>query len=201
MTTILLIRHGKTDYVHNALAGRINSPLNEFGQQQANTIADSLKDLPITTIYSSPLLRTQQTAAPLSTLLEIPVQIHDGFNQVNFGNWEGRPFEELDKDPIWQQFQKHPDTIIPPNGESAASVRERVEEAIFTLVKESNENSLIAIFTHGSIIRHGVSTCIGLPLVHFNQLTVAPASVSTIRIKNGTGRLLYLNIEHPIKFI
>ncbi len=201
MTTFLLIRHGNTNDVSNALAGRIDSPLNETGRQQADVLADTLAILPIHKILSSPLLRAQQTAQPLAKKINLPVTIEMGFMQVSFGDWEGIPFEELDLLPEWKTFQQQPSEITPPNGESAASVRQRVHRTLLAYTQEEPHESLIAIFSHGSIIRHSVSAAIGLPLNQFNQLRIAPASVSTIRFTNGNGKLLHLNQQVPTRWI
>lgn len=201
MTTFLLIRHGETDYVHNALAGRIDSSLNADGLAEAERLAKALADLSINVILSSPLQRAQQTAAPLAKHLNLPVKIDENFNQVSFGDWEGIAFTELDQNPDWQLFRTQPDQISPPNGESAPVVRDRVHRALLNLAEIHTNNSLVAIFTHGSIIRHSVSAAIGLPIIHFNQLTIAPASVSTLRFHDGFGKLIHLNLQFPTQII
>jgi len=201
MTTFLLIRHGNTNDVTNALAGRIDSPLNGEGQKQADLLAETLAHLPIQKILSSPMIRAQQTALPLSIKLGLPVITENSFMQVSFGDWEGIPFEELDLIPEWKTFQQHPSEITPPNGESAAAVRQRVHQALLRYDQEEAPESVIAIFSHGSIIRHSVSAAIGLPLDQFNHLRIAPASVSTIRFTDGRGKLMHLNQQVPPRWI
>lgn len=201
MTTFLFIRHGETNDVDSALAGQIDTPLNQTGEIQAQTIAQPLSNLPIKKIFSSPLKRALGTAQPLCEKLNLSPEIELGFNQVHFGDWEGIPFETLVKLPEWKQFVEKPGTITPPNGESAAVVRERVYQTLLKKAELYPANSIIAVFTHGSIVRHAVSAAIGLPLVYFNHLTIAPASVSTIKIKNGAGKLLALNQQLPTQWI
>jgi probable phosphoglycerate mutase len=201
MTTFLLIRHGKTDDVSNALAGRIDSPLNDQGRQQASLLADTLAHLPIQKILSSPLLRAQQTAQPLAKQLNLPVTIEKSFLQVSFGDWEGVPFEELDLIPAWKTFQQRPSEVTPPNGEAAANVRKRVHQALLSYAQKEPPESVIAIFSHGSIIRHSVSAAIGLPLNQFNFLRIAPASITTIRIIDNVGKLIHLNQQVPTRWI
>lgn len=201
MTKFLLIRHGETDYVDEALAGRIDSPLNEEGVQQAETIAMILKHLPISAIYTSPLVRTQQTAQPLAKLLNLDWQVNQELNQVNFGDWQGLSFEELIQDPNWKLFRENPGSVAIPGGEDSEMVRNRVSKEIIKLSNEYEENDVIAIFSHGSIIRHTISFFIGLPLNNSNQIQIAPASISTLLVKSGSGKLLHLNQEFPAKFL
>jgi broad specificity phosphatase PhoE len=60
---------------------------------------------------------------------------------------------------------------------------------------------VIAIFSHGSIIRHTISYFIGLPLENLNQIRIAPASISTLAIAGGKGKLLHLNQELPVNWL
>ncbi len=201
MTKFLLIRHGETDYVDEALAGRIDSPLNEEGIQQAETIAMVLKHLPIRAIYTSPLIRTQQTAQPLAKLVNLEWKVNTELNQVNFGDWQGLSFEELVQDPNWKLFRENPGSVAIPGGEDSTMVRNRVSKEIIKLSNEYVEDDVIAIFSHGSIIRHTISYFIGLQLNKSNQIQIAPASISTLIVKNGSGKLNHLNQEFPANYL
>ena len=201
MTKILLIRHGETEYVDEALAGRINSPLNAIGIEQSQRIAEALKHLPIQAIHASPLMRTQQTAEPLAKLLNLEIKVIDALNQVHFGYWQGLSFEELIQDPDWQTFQTNPAIVKIPGGEDGFMVRERVSAAILALMEQHARTSVIAIFSHGSIIRHIVSYFIGLPLENLNQIRIAPASVTTLNLNGDQGKILHLNQEIPVNWL
>jgi probable phosphoglycerate mutase len=201
MTKILLIRHGDTDYVDEALAGRIDSPLNALGLQQSEVVANALKHLPIQAIFTSPLIRTQQTAEPLAKLLNLEINVNLELNQVNFGDWQGIEFEDLIQDPNWKLFRENPASVKIPGGEDSAMVRDRVSKEILHLSNLHAENEIIAIFSHGSIIRHTISYFIGLPLNNSNQIQIAPASISTLMVREGSGKLLHLNQEIPVNWV
>ncbi len=201
MTKILLIRHGDTDYVDEALARRIDSPLNLLGIQQSETIANAIKHLPIQAIYTSPLIRTQQTAEPLAKLLNLEININHELNQVNFGKWQGMDFDELVQDPDWKLFRENPGSVKIPGGEDSSMVRERVSNAIHHLSQQYEEKEIIAIFSHGSIIRHTISYFIGLPVNNSNQIQIAPASISTLMVRERNGKLLHLNQELPVNWL
>jgi probable phosphoglycerate mutase len=201
MTKILLIRHGDTDYVDEALAGRIDSPLNLLGIQQSEAIANAIKHLPIQAIYTSPLIRTQQTAEPLAKLLNLEININHELNQVNFGKWQGMDFDELVQDPDWKLFRENPASVKIPGGEDSSMVRERVSNTIHLLSQQYEEEEIIAIFSHGSIIRHTISYFIGLPVNNSNQIQIAPASISTLMVRERNGKLLHLNQELPVNWL
>ena len=77
MTILILIRHGENEYTRTGkLAGWTNGVhLNEAGQQQAQKLAERLVKAPIKFIYSSPLERARETAAPLAQAKDLPVII------------------------------------------------------------------------------------------------------------------------------
>ena len=201
MTKILLIRHGDTEYVDEALAGRIDSPLNAEGIEQSLRIAEVLKHLPIQAVYASPLIRTQQTAEPLAKLLNLEIKVTDALNQVHFGDWQGLSFDELVQDPDWQLFRENLALAKIPGGEDGFIVRSRVSTAILELIAKHQQNAIIAIFSHGSIIRHTVSHFIGLPLENLNKIRIAPASISTLSLKENHGVLLHLNQEISVNWL
>ena len=67
-----MVRHGR------ASAGwdtALDPGLDELGQAQAREAADQLQSLPIGNIITSPLLRCQQTAAPLAQLWNVEAQV------------------------------------------------------------------------------------------------------------------------------
>jgi len=201
MTKILLIRHGDTDNVDKVLAGRIDSSLNDEGISQSLRIAEVLKHLTIHAIYASPLKRTQETAQPLANYLNLDVKINNELNQVNFGDLQGLSIDALFQDPNWKIFEENPALAKIPGGEDGFMVRERVSAAILKLINQYPQDAVIAIFSHGSIIRHTISYFIGLPLENLNQIRIAPASISTLTIFEKKGRLLHLNQELPVNWL
>jgi broad specificity phosphatase PhoE len=76
-----------------------------------------------------------------------------------------------------------------------------VHQGLLTYAQREPPEAVITIFSHGSIIRHSVSAAIGLPLNQFNQLRIAPASVTTIRFTDGMGQLLHLNQQIPVQWV
>ncbi len=64
MTTVLLVRHGATDWNHEKRAqGQADIPLNAEGERQAIHAADDLSQLNITAVYSSDLGRALEHRA------------------------------------------------------------------------------------------------------------------------------------------
>ncbi|WP_421845818.1 PE domain-containing protein [Mycobacterium sp.] len=91
---INFVRHGETDAnVADLLDTAVPGPgLNAMGQQQALDVADMLAPRgPFAALFDSQLIRTQQTAAPLASMLGISVQELSALNEINAGIFEDFP--------------------------------------------------------------------------------------------------------------
>jgi probable phosphoglycerate mutase len=192
MTDILLIRHTTTDYVNTKLAGRIDSPLNEIGRQRAQELAVALSEQPIAAVYSSPLLRTMETAEPLADRLHLNLKVEPGVIQVDYGDWESRPFWELEQDPTWRKFITSPEGQI-PGGENVNQVIDRSSAALLTIADRHEKDEMVAVVTHGSIIRFVVGYFLGMPSGNSNRLKVYPGSVTVLRTGGPLAVLVSLN--------
>ena len=92
MKTLLLVRHGTTDWVdNNILHGITDIPLNANGLRQAHEVAEALKNVPASHLYSSSLTRCMQTAQAISANIHLDPIPMDGLVEMNFGWLEGKP--------------------------------------------------------------------------------------------------------------
>jgi len=180
-TYIILIRHGENDWVGtDRLAGR--SPdvyLNEKGRQQAEELAQLLQQQPITAIYSSPLDRCLQTAQPLADALKLPVLTDPAVLEVDYGEWQAGHLKELAKLPAWQLVQHYPSTFRFPKGETLREVQSRAIGAI-ERIRDTHPNQVVALFSHGDVIRTTIAHYLGTPLDLFQRVIISTASISTL---------------------
>lgn len=88
------VRHGQTasnaaNLIDTAVPG---PPLTQLGQQQAVAIANALfPNHPFAGMFDSQLIRTQDTAAPLASMLGMNVQALPGLNEISAGIFDGSP--------------------------------------------------------------------------------------------------------------
>ncbi len=193
-TYVFLIRHGENDWVGtDRLAGR--SPdvhLNEKGREQAQELAQLLQQQPIAAVYSSPLDRCMETAQPLADLLNLPVMVEPGVLEVDYGDWQAGYLKELAKLPEWRLVQHYPSTFRFPKGETLREVQSRALSAI-ERIRDAHPNQVVAIFSHGDVIRTTMAHYLGTPLDLFQRVIISTASVSTVAFSNAIPAVLGVN--------
>ena len=195
MPIFLLIRHGETDYNKKMhLPGRLpDVHLNKKGLQQAQLVADSLKDAPIKAIYSSPMDRTLETAELLAKNLNLQVVPIPGLLETNCGEWQGQSVKKLRRQKIWKSVQLHPSLFHFPGGESIAECQHRMVQVLESLRQQYSEHDVVACFSHADPIKQVVAYYLGLPLDNFQRLSVDTASITALFISDNGSRLIMLN--------
>lgn len=200
MTRFLLIRHATNDTVGKILAGRMAGvSLNSEGKEQAQTLAQRLGHLPISAIYSSPLERALETAAPLAGVLHLEPNICDHFLELNTGDWTSRTYEEVKKEPAFRHFNTFRSGTRIPGGELMLEAQTRFITGLQKLCRE-HPNETVAIVSHADPIKAAVAYLAGVPLDLFQRIEIGPASVSVIEIYDETARILLVNDTGGIKF-
>lgn len=193
-TYVLLIRHGENEYVStHRLAGRTPGvSLNDKGRSQAEALVRYLDGQPIDVVYSSPLDRCLETAAPLARTRGLVVRHEQGVVEVDYGGWQGADLRELSKLPAWHEVQHYPSLFRFPDGETLREVQVRAVGAIERLV-DLHPDQIVALFSHGDIIRTTLAHYLGIPLDLFQRIAIGTASVSILAFHNRRPTVLGLN--------
>lgn len=90
--TIIAMRHGESE--HNVKLVINGDPKKRYhltpkGRQQAKELAQKLKDKEISEIFTSEMLRTQETAEPLAKIKRLSIQVDKRLNDIHAGKLEG----------------------------------------------------------------------------------------------------------------
>ena len=202
MTILLLIRHGENDYVKTGrMAGQLpDVHLNERGRAQAAELAEALAQAPIKALYSSPLERALETAAPLAEKLGLTVNVRPGLLETGIGDWTGMELKAARKLPEWKTVQNAPSRFRFPGGESFVEIQTRLVNEIESIAKEHKGNELVACVSHADPIKLVVAYYLGMPLDHFQRLGCDTASVTMLMLGEGGAGLLKLNQRPPFNF-
>ncbi len=202
MPILLLIRHGENEYVKTGkMAGRLPEVhLNEHGQRQALELADALANVPIKAIYSSPMERALETAAPLAAKLGLDINIRAGLIETGIGDWAGEELKNLRKLPVWKIVQDNPSRFRFPNGESFVECQTRLVSEIESIVKAHRDEDIIACVSHADPIKLMACYYLGMPLDHFQRLGCDTASVTVLMLSSKGVLLAKLNQRPPFNF-
>ncbi|MEJ2752971.1 MAG: histidine phosphatase family protein [Chloroflexota bacterium] len=193
-TYILLIRHGENDWVgENRLAGRTPGVyLNDAGKNQSKRIAEALAKQELSAVYSSPMERCMQTARPVAEAHSLQVIEEPGVWEVDYGGWQGGSLKELSKSPEWQLVQHSPSSFRFPDGETLFEVQARGVSTVERL-RRQHPNQVIAIFSHGDVIRTTLAHYLGIPFDLFQRVLINTASISAIVFHGAVPRVLFTN--------
>jgi broad specificity phosphatase PhoE len=183
-----LVRHGSTLWnSEQRFCGHSDIPLSSEGRAQARWLARRLRTQPITTLYRSDLLRSQQTAEIIAAQLPYlaQIEISSAWREIAFGVWEGLTYEQIvQKFPSNLNFFTDPVAASPPGGESLTTLAQRVQDAFIKLAHAPSDSSArdgdIVLVSHGGPLRILLCMILSMPLEQQWRLRLAPGSLSAI---------------------
>jgi broad specificity phosphatase PhoE len=191
--TIFLIRHAAHVELGRTLTGRRRDvALSSEGLEQAEIVADLLGVEPLAAVYSSPRERAYYTARAIAEQHELKVQIADGIDEVDFGEWTGLSFDRLEGDPLWDQWNSARSIARPPCGESMEEACRRAVAQVEEIAAQ-HPDQLIAMVSHCDIIRGLIAFYLGLPLDNLLRFDIDPASVSRLVVGSWGARVMSMN--------
>ena len=193
MTRFLLVRHASHGLLGGALAGRLQGvALDERGRTEAKELAQRLAHLPIAAIYASPQHRARETAAPLAEKLGLDVRVESAIDEIDFGDWTGKRFDELESEPHWRAWVDTRSVAQPPNGERFVDVRQRMISGMQRL-RAAHPDQTVALVSHGDVIKAALAHVMRISLDDLERFDLAPASVSVIAAGEGWARVELVN--------
>ena len=158
MKTLLLVRHGTTDWVdNNILHGITDIPLNANGLRQASEVAVALKNVPAKYLYSSSLKRSMQTAQAISANVHLDPIPMDDLVEMNFGWLEGKPLidsHKLEKSALARFIDRFHFIIVRTiSGESLRHLRRRVLSA-WQQILDENKDEISIVVAHSAVFNN-----------------------------------------------
>jgi probable phosphomutase (TIGR03848 family) len=201
MTTVLLIRHGRTSAnTAGVLTGRTPGvELDATGQQQAAELGQRLIKVPLRAIVTSPLRRCRQTAQALVAARSEPVPLltDSGLVECGYGEWTGRTLKDLSKEKLWPVVQTQPSAVRFPGGEAMTEMSARAVGAVRAwdrkLASDHGFDAVWAAVSHGDVIKAILADALGLHLDGFQRILVDPASVSIVRYTSHRPYVVTMN--------
>ena len=162
---LIIVRHGETEWNKQDKAmGQLDSPLTPKGFQQAYAIANRLRRLSFTTLYSSDLGRAVQTANIIAEICGKNVIFDSELREWNMGIFQGFTFSEMDeKFPKERQDHKQMRyEYVIPAGESLRQCRDRGYRAL-NRIAERHLDETVVVVTHGFVLMNFCEMVFNLP--------------------------------------
>ncbi|MFO7596031.1 MAG: histidine phosphatase family protein [Desulfocurvibacter africanus] len=166
--------------------------LTERGRREAREVAERLRGVGLAAVLSSPLERARQTAAPLAEAVGLRVDVRQELNELDYGQWTGKSYAELEGDPRWKAFNSFRSGTRIPGGETMLEVQARVAGLMLAL-REEYHGSRVALVSHADTIRAALMHFLGLPLDFVLRVALEPASVSVLALEEWGAELRCLN--------
>ena len=134
-------------------------------------------------VLSSPLQRALRLAEALHPVPQIDARLAE----IDFGEWEGRPWAEIDRS-LLDAWAADVLDFAPPGGESAARLQARAVECAAGL-----RGDAVALVTHGGVMRALLGHWLQLPVDERSALKFEFASVTLVELAAGRATLRYAN--------
>ena len=150
MTTLLLARHGQTDWnLDHRWQG--DPPLNDSGRDQARLLAQLISPEPLDGLYSSDLGRARETAEIIAEQLGLQVQLDSRLREIDVGEWAGLTSAELERR-YASGFQRHLEGgSCWEHGESYEAMVARVTAALHS-VAAAHQGGHVLVVTHAGVL-------------------------------------------------
>ena len=174
-------------------------PLSRIGREQAQALAERLGKVSFDAIYSSPLRRCLETAAPLAEQLHLTPIVIEDLKEIRLGEIRPLPRDGKDLAALYAALQERQLDIVRiagesgnwdsiPGSEASQAFRKRVVEAIDTIAHKYIGGRAL-IFAHGGVVNAYAAEVIGLAKDFF--FPAANTSITVVRV-SGKYRVLYI---------
>jgi broad specificity phosphatase PhoE len=187
VTTILLARHGESDWNRaGQWQGWADRPLTARGRRQARDLAARLEGTELDAVYSSDLQRARETAEIVAQSKGMTVETAPDLREVDVGSWSGLTRAEAQA--------RFPELYARwlvggegwEDGESYEQMSERVVRAILQIGKRHDGLRLLVV-AHGGSIRAVHAAALGVDVHTYRRIQpVEPnATLSAISVEDG----------------
>jgi broad specificity phosphatase PhoE len=187
VTTILLARHGESDWNRDRRwQGHADRPLTDLGREQARALADRLAVTELDAVYSSDLERARETAVIVAEPHQLSVRELSDLREVDVGSWSGLTRAEAEERypnafRRWTKGEEGWD-----DGETYEQLSERVVGALQTIAARHPRDRVLLV-AHGGSIRAVHAAALGVDVHEYRRIQrVEPnATLSAVCVEDG----------------
>lgn len=193
MIKIYIARHGETTWnVEGRVQGRSDPDLTPNGVAQSLALLEQLKDRPISAIYASTLQRSIQTAQPIATFLNLPIEKRPELDEIAFGIMEGVQVSSLNEElkREWERFKEDRFAYRIPGAENFTDVANRLRPFKEKILRDHTGQEILVI-GHMIVNRFLIGMLLDYPLEEIQRTEQHNGFVYLVE-RNGEARVSHL---------
>lgn len=201
MRHIYLIRHGRPEFPNEVpcCIGRTDFPLSQAGLLQAQKLGSYFGEIPLESVYCSPLTRAVQTAEEIARS-KVPVYKVEALQELYCGVWEGLTFEKIKSryPELYAKRGTDPLHYAPEQSERFPEGLARFRSALEQIIQKSSGN--IAIVAHTSVNRLLLCSLLQKSLNELYSIRQPYGCINELILENGilqVGRIGFPPQEYP----
>ncbi len=207
-TLCYLVRHAATvnnEQEPQVVQGqRLDAELSAAGRQQAERTGRFLARRAVHAVYSSPMLRAQQTARAIASRHGLTVQVVEDLIEADVGEWEGLDWNQIQcNDPdAYRAFMTDAGANGYLGGECLREVLDRAAPAIEHLLSE-NRGRPIVVVAHNVVNRAYLTRLIGIPLAQYRSIPQDNCGINLLRFRENRVKVITINsvfhLDHELE--
>ncbi|MCE1230047.1 MAG: histidine phosphatase family protein, partial [Firmicutes bacterium] len=157
-------------------------PLSEVGLDQAQALAQRLKNQSFQRAVASPLLRVKQTAERELEGHDLPLILDPDLMEIAHGAWEGRLASDIQhsEPELRRAWREAPHTVRLPGGETLQEVQARMGKALHRACEGLGETDTLLMVSHDGANRTLLCRILGLPLARLWAFHQAPTTLNLL---------------------
>lgn len=191
---LVFVRHGRPVHLEN-VEGAADPPLAEIGHEQAERVSEWLMTAGIDALYSSPMRRALQTAAPFAAASGLEIVVRDHLREFDHEGSSYVPTEVLKAtDP--EAYRERIASGFVDEGFDAAGFRRDVVAEVDRIVAD-HRGQRVAVVCHGGVINAYLGHCLDFPWDDYMRFDVDYSSISRVMVSSKFQRSIASVNERP----
>jgi probable phosphoglycerate mutase len=198
VTHLILTRHGETDWhAENRYAGASDIPLAPRGREQAEALARWAATAELDAIWTSPLARARETAAPAARVTGLTPCVDPRLREIDFGQGEGKTPAEMERlfPEALAAYRSDPVAHPLPGGEDPRAAAARAVACLQDIARAHPARRVLVV-AHNTLLRLALCQLLGVPLSRYRAVfpLLRNGALTELRLDGDQAALLAFNV-------
>lgn len=196
-TRLLLVRHGRPQAPDEKkrFLGQSDWPLSPEGLEQAEKLREELSGTRWDGVFVSPLRRARETLIPFQADNESPVAVLPALKEIDLGEWDGRPGDELRQafPSLFDERGRDLYRFVPPGGESFEDLARRCVPPLRHIL---NSPGCWLVVAHAGVFRVFLHEVLGIPFME--TFSLDPGYGESLAVGRVGDKVVFQGEEYPL---